>query len=93
MDMDIDFIGYSISETSVKRFVARWLDTYEHHFEAIDFVDLRGGFGKAHLENSDEPFVVDPKAMPISSKGGWFSKQNLPVDIEGDFMRREESKR
>ena len=71
----------------------QWLDTYEHHFEAIDFVDLRGGFGKAHLENPDEPSIVDPKAMPISSKGGWFSKQNLPIDIEGSFMKREESRR
>ena len=71
----------------------QWLDTYEHHFEAIDFVDLRGGFGKTHLENPDEPSIVDPKAMPISSKGGWFSKQNLPIDIVGSFMKREESKR
>ena len=61
----------------------QWLDTYEHHFESMDFVDLRGGFGKAHLENPDEPSVVDPKAMPSSSKDGWFSTQNLPIDIEG----------
>jgi len=27
-----------------------WLETHEHHFKSIDFVDLRGGFGKAHLE-------------------------------------------
>ena len=61
----------------------QWLDTYEHHFESIDFVDLRGGFGKAHLEDSNEPSVIDPKGMPISSKSGCFSLQNLPIDIEG----------
>lgn len=61
----------------------RWLDTYEHHFESIDFVDLRGGFGKIHLEDTVEPSIIDHKAMPISSKDGWFSKQNLPIDIEG----------
>lgn len=61
----------------------RWLDTYEHHFESIDFVDLRGGFGKAHFEDPNEPSVVDPKGVPITSKGGVFSAQNLPIDIEG----------
>lgn len=61
----------------------RWLDIYEHHFESIDFVDLRGGFGKAHLEDPHEPTVIDPKGMPISSKGGFFSTQNLPIDVEG----------
>ena len=61
----------------------QWLDTYEHHFESIDFVDLRGGFGKAHLEDSNEPSVIDPKGMPITSKSGCFSPQNLPIDIEG----------
>jgi len=60
-----------------------WLKTHEHRFEALDFVDLRGGFGKIHLEDPDEPSARDPKAMPIASKGGWFSKQNLPIDIEG----------
>lgn len=60
-----------------------WLDTYEHHFESIDFVDLRGGFGKVHLEDPNEPSVIEPKGMPISSKSGCFSLQNLPIDVEG----------
>jgi hypothetical protein len=46
-------------------------------------VDLRGGFGKAHLEDPNEPSVIDPKGMPITSKGGFFSPQNTPIDIEG----------
>jgi hypothetical protein len=56
-----------------------WLKTHEHDFVAIDFVDLRGGFGKIHLEEPDEPSVRDEKAMPIASE--YFSTQNCPIQF------------
>lgn len=54
-----------------------WLETHEHDFESIDFVDLRGGFGRIHLEEPNEPSVRDPEAMPITSE--YFSPQNRPI--------------
>lgn len=57
-----------------------WCETHQHHFQRIDFVDLRGGFGRISLEDPDEPSVRDMKAMPIMSKGGFYSRQNLPIN-------------
>ena len=61
-----------------------WLETHSHNFESIDFVDLRGGFGKIHLEDSTEPSVRDAKAMPIVSE--YFSVQNAPIQNFEEYL-------
>ena len=64
--------------------VVYWLETHSHNFESIDFVDLRGGFGKIHLEDPNEPSIRDAKAMPIVSK--YFSSQNAPVQTYEAYL-------
>lgn len=56
-----------------------WLETHEHNFKSIDFVDLRDGFGKIHGEDPDEPSICDASAMPIVSAAGLWSTQNIPI--------------
>lgn len=59
--------------------VLYWLETHEHNFKSIDLVDLRGGFGKIHGEDPDEPSIRDASAMPIVSRTGLWSTQNIPI--------------